>query len=312
VLNELTRFERFTVFKPPALPEVFDFDALLADRYHPLVIEKLEHIENTLRRIKHLSAAGDIELKEQMLAAKAEFKRIEATLQSDIAVFENKLCHMGKEALIGKAKSALNSALPQLVGAAKVNNLNHVIAELLRPILQGQLTQLIQTELAALEFKIGQISTPDELNLNISIQIPAAEKDSFLNETVSIVSTVISLFFPQHRIGKLILTALSLLFGSRSKNEPDNQDALIEASICNEIIPQALNQAIAHIEIEITQAAAHLKQQFMQAFEHERMSYQTLISDLQSEQKEKQQKYQAQCQEYTAALNTLTELKATL
>jgi hypothetical protein len=25
VLNESARFERFTVFKPPALPEVFDF-----------------------------------------------------------------------------------------------------------------------------------------------------------------------------------------------------------------------------------------------------------------------------------------------
>jgi len=29
VLNELTRFERFTVFKPPALPEVFDFGAAI-------------------------------------------------------------------------------------------------------------------------------------------------------------------------------------------------------------------------------------------------------------------------------------------
>jgi len=289
-----------------------NFDALLADRYHPLVLKTLERIENTLQRIKHLSEAGDIELKEQIVAAQAEFKRIEATLQSDISMFENKLCNIGKETLIGQAQSALNGALPQLVSAAKSNSLNNAIAEILRPILQGQLTQLIQTELASLEMKIGQINASDELNLNLSIQIPPAEKDQFMNEAASLVSAVATLFFPQHKIGQMILTAISLLFGMQSNSEPENQDALIEAKVCNEIIPQAINQAMVHIDTEITKAAQHLKQQFMQSFEQERQNYQTLITDLQSEQGEKQRDYQAKCQEYTQALAELTHLKTTL
>ena len=231
---------------------------------------------------------------------------------TDIATFENKLCNIGKETLIGQAQSALNGSLSQLVAAAKSNSLNNAIAEILRPILQGQLTQLIQTELASLELKIGEINASDELNLNLSIQIPPAEKDQFMNEAASMVSAVVTLFFPQHKIGQMILTAISVLFGLRSQSEPENQDALIEAKVCNEIIPQAINQAIAHIETEITKAAHNLKQQFMQSFEQERHNYQTLITELQSEQGEKQREYQAKCEEYTKALAELAHLKTTL
>ena len=34
MVNELTRFERFTVFKPPALPEVFDLSGGERNRVH--------------------------------------------------------------------------------------------------------------------------------------------------------------------------------------------------------------------------------------------------------------------------------------
>jgi hypothetical protein len=33
VLNESARFERFTVFKPPALPEVFDYAGNILSAY---------------------------------------------------------------------------------------------------------------------------------------------------------------------------------------------------------------------------------------------------------------------------------------
>jgi len=288
-----------------------NFDALLLDRYNPLVLEKLEHIENIIQRMRHLSEAGDIELKEQIIAAQAEFKRIEASLRSDIASFENKLCHIGKETLIGQAQSALNAALPQLVTAAKSNSLNNAIAEILRPILQGQLSQLIHAELETLELKIGQILTSDELNLNLSIQLPPAEKELLLNDTISIVSTVVALFFPQHRIGKLILAAMSLFFGNRQREE-ENPDALIEEQVRNEVIPQALNQVILHVDTEITKVAGHIKQQFMQSFASERNSYEKLINDLLLEQENKQKDYEEKHGLYTQVLKELTELKTTL
>jgi len=288
-----------------------NFDALLLDRYNPLVLEKLEHIENIIQRMRHLSEAGDIELKEQIIAAQVEFKRIESSLRSDIASFENKLCHIGKETLIGQAQSALNAALPQLVTAAKSNSLNNAIAEILRPILQGQLSQLIHAELETLELKIGQILTSDELNLNLSIQLPPAEKELLLNDTISIVSTVVALFFPQHRIGKLILAAMSLFFGNRQREE-ENPDALIEEQVRNEVIPQALNQVILHVDTEITKVAGHIKQQFMQSFASERSSYEKLINDLLLEQENKQKDYEEKHGLYTQVLEELTELKTTL
>ncbi len=289
-----------------------NFDTLLLARYRPQALELLTYLDKNLQQIVHLSEAGDLELKEQIIEAQAEFKRIESELQHNIASFENKLSNIGKEQLIQQARSALSGSMSQLASAAKSQNLNNVMAEILRPILQGGLNDLIQSELASLELKIGQINQEDNLNLNLSIHIPQQEKDNFLGETVAMVSSVVTLFMPQARIGKIIIAALGLLFGMASKSEPQDQQAQIEAQISNEVIPQAINQVISHLDTEIGKAAQHLKAQFMQSFNQERSRYEQLIQELQAQQGEKRQQYQAKCAEYKSALATLSTLKTEL
>jgi len=48
VLNELTRFERFTVFKPPALPEVFDYN----EEYYKKIIDEAKNIVKGVANIQ--------------------------------------------------------------------------------------------------------------------------------------------------------------------------------------------------------------------------------------------------------------------
>ena len=123
------------------------FDTLLCKRYSQQLAKLAGHITSAINGLKKSSQSSEAQIQEQINKSHSAFSSVENKLQASLKDLEYNLCSVGKEQLIQRSQQVLGSSVSVLVSAAKSNQVSQKINDLLRPVLQQGVDNLVKQEL---------------------------------------------------------------------------------------------------------------------------------------------------------------------
>ncbi|PCM45931.1 patatin-like phospholipase family protein [Marinobacter sp. ANT_B65] len=285
---------------------VRSYDALLLERYKPQVDNCRALLQESLvTKISYTESDGP-ELELKLANAKKAFKQVEKDLELSLSELEYNLCARGKEQLIQRAGASLSGAIERLINAAKTNNLEGTINDLLRPVVQGGIEQLIQTELQRLETKLDNISGQTRGDIRVVIQIPPQARELFSTSSSTITAGIGGLIFGP--LIAMITGLLSSIFGLKS--EAEERERLLEEQIRNAVIPQATSQVIEQVGTELERSAQTLRQHVLNAFAQQKAQHEQTVQKLKRQMQEGQQHHEELLGRYKQAMKEIDAMES--
>ena len=281
------------------------FDALLIQRYKSEIDVCLAQLSNSLGSKISYAQSDEPQLQQQLSDVEQAFEQVKEKLEQSLSQLKYNLCSTGKEQLIQRARATLSGATAQLVNAAKSHNLGPVINDLLRPVLQGGIDQLIQTELQRLETTLENITSHLQGSIQVTIHIPPQDKEAFSISSSAIAAGLSALVLGP--VGILISSLLGGLFGRRDNTE--ERERQIEDQVRNQVIPQVTSQVIDQVDAELTRAVQKLKQQVNKAFDKEKSSHKQTIDALLQRLEADKEQHQVRLEQYQQARSEIETLQ---
>jgi len=281
------------------------FDELLLSRYQGPFADVITALEGHLKNKISYSANTAIEIEEKIQSSKQAFENIKKKLQSSLDEFKYSLCSTGREYLADKVSTVLSANVQQLVSAAQSRTLPDTISNILRPILQIELDELIKRELAKFEEKLEMQNEVSVSGINVHLQIPQAEKEKFGIKSGAICAGIgIIILGP---IGGLIAGLIGGLLGR--KDDTDAHELQIEQQINNEVIPQAVSQIMDNISSHLTQTVTQLEKQIFAQLESEKESHNATLAELQQKFKDESHQFETMQSELNQSLASVLVIK---
>ena len=280
------------------------YDALLLKRYRPAVDNcRTQLQEDLVTKVTYTESDGP-QLERQLADARKVFKQAREKLELSLSELEYNLCARGKEQLIQRAEATLTGAIGRLINAAKANNLEGTINDLLRPVVQGGIDQLIRTELESLEAKLDNISEKARDSIRVTVRIPPQAKEAFSTSSSSIAAGIGGLIFGP--LVSLITGIIGGIFGRKS--DAEERERLLEEQIRNAVIPQATSQVIEQVGTELERSAQTLRQHVLSVFEHQKTQHERTVQELKQRQQDGQQQHEELLGQYKKSIKEIDSL----
>jgi septal ring factor EnvC (AmiA/AmiB activator) len=307
-LESLDKTEKnLSVFENKLLEAESKFDALLTNRYANEIKKNINKLAHEITTLKQYSSSNQAELEEQLKSATQAFETVKGKLQTTLDSLIYNLCSSGKEELIKQVESALNAAISRLTIAAKSEQLDAVIGEIIRPVIQVGINRLIEREMIKLEGKLKDISSEDFQGHNFVIDLPTKDKEMLEQISSTVIATVLKFLASRvHPIAMIIVHFLSMILSSKKTEMLEEQhQKMITQQIQNDVIPQVTSSAVQHVSSELEKAAETLKQQVLAGFEQEQAKHEATIKQLQVELQTDQAAFSQRLQALQVGLEAL-------
>jgi hypothetical protein len=287
-----------------------NFSRLLALRFREELSRNITQLEQEVTGMKMYANSDEAKLEQQIRDTADAFTQANNQIENHIRELEYRLCSEGREQLVQSATSALSGAMSRLVCAARNNSLQATVIDVLRPVVQFEMSRLIESELQRLQLRLDQEGASGFNGITISMQIPAEAKEDFSNEFAMIAATVASRFLgPQGAaIVAMVAKFLAAIFGK--KMQEAEQQRQIEEQIHNAVIPQAVSQVTGFINTQLQKAVGKLGQQLQGRLEEERAAHTKRLQQLQAEKELAKSDFDSKQKAYQQALEELAKLGA--
>jgi len=261
-------------------------EELLDNRYGLEIDKLIGKLTAEMSNLKTYSQSNQGELEQKKQDANNSFRSARTQLERSLNELKYNLCSQGKEQLIQQVNMALNGALMQLTNAAKSDNLNSCINQILRPVVQSGLTMLIDKEVAKLERSLAQISTGDFQGPQISIALNTEQKEK-MKAVGGVIITQLATFILTKTgpIGMTIAAIIRVIwniFGNKEPSEADKQKQITE-QVKNSVIPDVTSHAVQYITQELEKVAKQLEAQITASFSEEQQAHDQKIQQLQKQ-----------------------------
>ncbi|MEY8240943.1 MAG: dynamin family protein [Cycloclasticus sp.] len=259
-------------------------EELLDNRYGLEIDKLIGKLTAELTNLKTYSQSNQGELEQQKQDANNSFRDARTQLERSLNELKYSLCSQGKEQLIQQVHMALNGALMQLTNAAKSDNLNSCINQILRPVVQSGLTMLVDKEVAKLESSLAQISVSDFQGPQISIALNTEQKEK-MKALGGVIITQLANFILTKTgpIGMTIAAIIRVIwniFGNKQPSEADKQEQVTE-QVKNSVIPDVASHAVQYITQELEKVANQLEAQITASFSEEQQAHDQKIQQFQ-------------------------------
>lgn len=252
------------------------FDTLLFKRYSQQLAKLAEQITSAINGLKKSSQSSEAQIQQQISKTHSAFSSVEKKLQASLNDLEYNLCSVGKEQLIQRSQHVLGSSVSVLVSAAKSNQVSQKINELLRPVLQQGVDNLVKQELQNLDKKLDNISEQQFSDVQITLNIPAEEKEAF-SVTYAAVAAGVAIVI----LGPIGVIASGIIGGLLGrKDNAEEREQQIESQVREQVIPQAVNMAVEHCTQQLNTAVSKIKQAVLSSFEQEQHDFNQGIEQL--------------------------------
>ncbi|MGK0269451.1 MAG: putative acylesterase/phospholipase RssA [Cocleimonas sp.] len=304
-IESLDKNTRITDFENALDTALSGFDELLNQRYSGEIIKVNETMLNSVMSLKTYAQSDQAQLKAKISAAEDDFIQIKKRISNSLNEMEHRLCSLGKEQLIAQAQSTLQSSISSLTTAAKNNQISTKINELLRPVLQKGIEQLVKAELERLETKLDEITQHEFSDVQVNIQIPAQEKEAFSISYAAIGAGIAAVILGP--VSALVAGVLGGLFGK--KDNAQEREQQIEQQVRNQVIPQAVSMVVEQTNTLLNSQVQTIKKAVMTSFEQEQQNHQQLVAELQKQRQADQEAFNLQQDNFE---QVLVQLKAQL
>ncbi|MBB1454602.1 patatin-like phospholipase family protein [Pseudoalteromonas sp. SG43-5] len=252
------------------------FDSLLCKRYSQQLAKLAEHITSSINGLKKSSQSSEAQLQEQINKSQNVFSSVEKKLHASLEDLEYNLCSVGKEQLIQRSQHVLSSSVSVLVSSAKSNQVSQKINDLLRPILQQGVDSLVQQELQKLDKKLDIISEQQHSDVQITLNIPAEQKETFSATYAAVAAGVATVILGP--LGGIVSGIIGGLLGR--KDNAEEREQLIESQVREQVIPQAVNMAVEYCTQQLNTAVMKIKQAILGSYEQEQNDFNQSIEHL--------------------------------
>ena len=279
---------------------------LLMQRFGKSVQDTLKSANAEVSALLNFATTDHAELEQKLRATSREFEQAQCNLNKHLDRLRQNLLNHGIIQLRQQCQSALSNASEQLVLAAKNNTLSIAINNILRPTVQSGLQQLVHQEVAQLQTKLEALSTGNYTDIEISLQLPEAQKDGIIDGIVDIAITLLA--FLLRRKWKFldpIVSIISTLLGSEMQEQ--QRDEQIRDQINQQVIPQAAANVEQQVGQQLREIVEQLSDACQQAFAEKRADFETRTTQMQQELTESQHKHQRLTDSYIAHSQQITK-----
>lgn len=273
------------------------FDTLLCKRYSQQLAKLAEQITSAINGLKKSSQSSEAQIQQQISKTHSAFSSVEKELQASLNDLEYNLCSVGKELLIQRSQHVLGSSVAVLVSAAKSNQISQKINELLRPVLQQGVDNLVKQELQKLDKKLDIISEQHS-DVQITLNIPAEEKEAFSVTYAAVAAGVATVILGP--LGGIVSGIIGGLLGRKDNAEEREQQ--IDSQVREQVIPQAVNMAVEHCTQQLNTAVSKIKQAVLSSFEQEQTDFKQSIEHLKQQLQQSEEAFSEQQLKFDSAL----------
>ena len=274
------------------------FDTLLCKRYSQQLAKLAGHITSAINGLKKSSQSSEAQIQEQINKSHSAFSSVENKLQASLKDLEYNLCSVGKEQLIQRSQQVLGSSVSVLVSAAKSNQVSQKINDLLRPVLQQGVDNLVKQELQKLDKKLDIISEQQHSDVKITLNIPAEQKEAFSTAYAAVAAGVATVILGP--LGGIVSGIIGGLLGRKDNAEEREQQ--IESQVREQVIPQAVNMAVEHCTQQLNSAVSKIKQAVLSSFEQEQNDLKQSIEHLKQQLQQSEDAFNEQQLKFDNAL----------
>jgi predicted acylesterase/phospholipase RssA/GTPase SAR1 family protein len=274
------------------------FDTLLCKRYSQQLAKLAGHITSAINGLKKSSQSSEAQIQEQINKSHSAFSSVENKLQASLKDLEYNLCSVGKEQLIQRSQQVLGSSVSVLVSAAKSNQVSQKINDLLRPVLQQGVDNLVKQELQKLDKKLDIISEQQHSDVKITLNIPAEQKEAFSTAYAAVAAGVATVILGP--LGGIVSGIIGGLLGRKDNAEEREQQ--IESQVREQVIPQAVNMAVEHCTQQLNSAVSKIKQAVLSSFEQEQNDLKQSIEHLKQQFQQSEDAFNEQQLKFDNAL----------
>lgn len=278
-----------------------NYEKYIKLRFSDDIRHLLERATQELNTRLAFTNSGEAELMEMKENLDSDFQSAQKQIDYAVQGLTFNLKSTGKENIINKVTQTLNSSVDQLARAAQEHRLNDYLNEILRPILQIELTQLIESELSKLQQKLQKIDAISVNGITVSIQIPPEEKEKFSVSTSSICAGIGAVIFGP--LGAAVAGILGGVFGR--KDNAEQREAQIRSEITGRVIPEVVSQIMLDVENQLTAQIRQLTEALKQTLVSQKESYVEELQKLNLELEEKKKQHQQLQESYSAHLQQL-------
>ncbi|WP_421420088.1 patatin-like phospholipase family protein (plasmid) [Pseudoalteromonas lipolytica] len=274
------------------------FDTLLCMRYSQQIAKLVKQISSSINSLKKSSQSNETQLQEKINKSHSAFSSVEKKLQASLKDLEYNLCSLGKEELIQRSQHVLGSSVSVLVSAAKSNQVSQKINDLLRPVLQQGVDNLVKQELQKLDKKLDIISEQQHSDIQITLNIPAEQKEAFSATYAAVAAGVATVILGP--LGGIVSGIIGGLLGRKDNAEEREQQ--IESQVREQVIPQAVNMAVEHCTQQLNTAVSKIKQAVLSSFEQEQIDFNQSIEHLKQRLRQSEEAFNGQQLKFDNAL----------
>ncbi len=279
----------------------------LFDRGEKLISDSEALIRN---RISHEESDQD-EIEVKINAIQSDYNDKKSKIENHISEMTFNLCSKGKEMLVSHATNLLNGNIETLVSAVKKNTLESELNALLRPILQAEVSNLINEELSRFEDKIEEFNDCDNATVGFGCRIPTSATVEF-SKTGAVIAGSLggiigAIFGP---LGMIAGGIIGAFLGGRKKQEI--QDEEIRSCLINQVIPRITAEVISKIEQQLSDALQKIKVSILQVLGDEKDQYQKRLSDLKTRKHRSIHQYQEKMKQYNKLLEAIKNTPVSL
>ncbi|MBE0352827.1 MULTISPECIES: patatin-like phospholipase family protein [Pseudoalteromonas] len=274
------------------------FDTLLCMRYSQQIAKLAKQISSSINSLKKSSQSNETQLQEKINKSQSAFSSVEKKLQASLKDLEYNLCSLGKEELIQRSQHVLGSSVSVLVSVAKSNQVSQKINDLLRPVLQQGVDNLVKQELQKLDKKLDIISEQQHSDIQITLNIPAEQKEAFSATYAAVAAGVATVILGP--LGGIVSGIIGGLLGRKDNAEEREQQ--IESQVREQVIPQAVNMVVEHCTQQLNTAVSKIKKAVLSSFEQEQIDFNQSIEHLKQRLRQSEEAFNEQQLKFDNAL----------
>ncbi|WP_105201532.1 patatin-like phospholipase family protein [Pseudoalteromonas sp. T1lg10] len=282
------------------------FDGLLKHRYQPTLSALITSIEVALKAKNSYTSNTAVEIENKIDGLEQRFNQEKQHLEQVLTELEYNLCSVGREQLTAKVSSVLSNSIQRLVSAAKSNTLSDSMATIVRPVVQLELDDLIQKELARFERKLENHDSVSVGGISVHLEIPPQEKEKFSLSSGTIAGAISLVVLGT--VAGIVVGILGGLLGKKKDNEAE-RDFQIEQQIRGQVIPEATSQIMDTVADHLARVVRNFSQQLNITLEQKKQAHNEQLVELQKQHKEQSDTFEEMKKQLTQALAVMSTLK---
>ncbi|TOI73705.1 hypothetical protein CGI54_24525 [Vibrio parahaemolyticus] len=180
------------------------------------------------------------------------------------------------------------------------------MATIVRPVVQLELDELIQKELAHFERKLENHDSVSVGGISVHLDIPPQEKEKFSLSSGTIAGAISLVVLGP--IAGIVVGILGGLLGKKKDNEAE-RDFQVEQKIRGQVIPEATSQIMDTVADHLARVVRNFSQQLNITLEQKKQAHNEQLVELQKQHKEQSDTFEETKKQLVQALAEMSTLK---